>query len=97
MEGALKFLTNYVGLLRDFPLWSVDEGETRGVASQLMHTVLRHRDKYGRRIHVFRSGMWDPEQFTFDQCYKFGFMLNELVALEGKTQVRIMLFFSPGA
>ncbi len=85
----MKVLTNYVKLLQEFPNYFAytSLGELRLVASQQTHTVLRTRDKHRRRVYVVRPGKWDPSKITYAQCYKFGFMLNEMVAQEPRTQV----------
>ncbi len=58
---------------------------------QLAHTVLPWRDRHGRRVYVYRAGRWNPDRFTFAQCFKLGYMLSEMVAMEPKTQVALTL------
>ncbi len=89
MSGALDVLTNYVGILRDCPQYfaAISASEAADIGAQDAHSVLPHRDRHGRRVMLYRAGRWDPERFTFSQCFRLGYMLSELVALEPRTQV----------
>lgn len=62
-----------------------------------MHLLLPHRDQHGRRIAYVKPGQWNPSEFKFCDMFSVGTMLNELVALEPKSQVRSLassIFFS---
>ena len=90
VSGALDVLTNYITLLHDCPQYFSETSaeEARAIGSQLAHAVLPWRDRHGRRVNLYRAGNWNPDKYTFAQCYKLGYMLSELMALEPKTQVR---------
>ncbi len=100
MEASLRLLTNYVRLLREFPdyvAYNSSAEETRSVARLQTHTVLSGRDSHRRRVYVVRPGRWEPAQVSYAQCYRLGFMLNEMVALEPRTQVAGLTTIVDGA
>ena len=49
--------------------------------------LLPYRDKHGRRVYIYRSGVWNPETVTFEQGFATGYKILEMVSLEPKTQV----------
>ena len=58
------------------------------VRTQYFWTTLYNRDKHGRRVYIYRSGVWDPDNVTFEQGFATGYKILEMVSLEPKTQVR---------
>jgi len=45
------------------------------------------RDKFGRRIYIFRLGRWNPDKVLLDDFYASAYCLLEMVAREVKTQI----------
>ena len=45
------------------------------------------RDKHGRRVYIYRSGKWNPDQVPYAEMYSMGIKIVEVLALEPKTQV----------
>ncbi len=97
VSGALEVLSSYVTLLNDCPQYFADTtaAQARAIGSQMAHTILRSRDKYGRRVFLYRAKHWNPDRFSFGQCFKLSYMLSELVALEPKTQVQFQMYDFP--
>ena len=60
-------------------------------------TFIINRDKHGRRVYIYRSGVWNPETVTFEQGFATGYKILEMVSLEPKTQVGTTCFFYRGA
>ncbi len=82
-------LDNYVNQLIECPRYisRAKASQAATLCGMQAHTVLPHRDTHGRRVYIFRPGKWDPDKFTFTDCYAMGYMLSEMMALEPKTQV----------
>lgn len=49
--------------------------------------VLPQRDKHGRRILLFRPGLWDPSQYVIYELLRTNVINLEAVVLEEETQV----------
>ncbi|XP_048727428.2 alpha-tocopherol transfer protein-like isoform X1 [Ostrea edulis] len=49
--------------------------------------VLRHRDKEGRRVMVFRPGKWDPSRFPIDDVFRTNFISLSKIIQDEATQV----------
>ena len=54
--------------------------------------LLPYRDKHGRRVYIYRSGVWNPETVTFEQGFATGYKILEMVSLEPKTQAEATLY-----
>jgi len=50
-------------------------------------TVLDHRDAKGRRVFLFRAGVWDPVAVPPGDVFAANFLCLEMMAREAKTQV----------
>ena len=48
---------------------------------------MHFRDKYGRRVYIYRPGKWDPDEAKFSDVFCAGYMLCEMVSREEKTQI----------
>ena len=55
----------------------------------LVHDM--YRDKHGRRVMILHLGRWNPDVVTFEQGYCAFYKMAEVLALEPKTQVRILV------
>ncbi len=49
--------------------------------------MLEHRDKFGRRVYIYRPGLWDPDTVSFVEVFSASYLIAEVVSLEAKTQV----------
>jgi len=49
--------------------------------------VTEYRDKFGRRIFIYRPGIWDPSVFSPDQLLASSWQMFELMADEVRTQI----------
>jgi hypothetical protein len=57
------------------------------IFSHRMQTVLPHRDKLGRRVFLFRAGIWDPTAVSPADIFAANYICLELMAREAKTQI----------
>ena len=55
-----------------------------------MQTVLPHRDRLGRRVFLFRAGIWDPSAVSPTDVFAANYICLEMMAREVKTQVRLL-------
>ncbi len=87
--GALNVLNKYMQLMTDCPQYFryAQSRLARNIYSQMLLTVMPRRDKHGRRVFVCRPGFWNPNKFSFSECFALGYMMSEMMALEPKTQV----------
>ncbi len=90
MHGAIDVLNNYVSHILESPRYMsrANSSEAAELCSMQAHTILPWRDSHGRRVYIFKPGNWNPDKFTFTDCFSLGYMLSELIALEPKTQAR---------
>ena len=56
------------------------------VFSHKMQTVLPHRDRSGRRVFLFRAGIWDPSAVSPTDVFAANYICLEMMASEVKTQ-----------
>ena len=90
LEAATEILIKYILLMRDHPKYylnSLHPDAIQLVYNEKIHTVLLHRDRFGRRVFIWRPGKWDPDSVSFTDCYCAMYMLCEMIAQESKTQV----------
>ena len=50
-------------------------------------TILRHRDKFGRRVSITRPGYWNPDKIKFPDLFCAVFQLHSVISEEEKTQI----------
>ena len=89
-EYAAKILFNYVRLMRDHPKYYATKLQPRlaqKVYDEKIHTVLPERDKFKRRVFIWRPGKWNPDTISFTDCYCAMYMLCEMMAIEPLTQI----------
>ncbi|XP_022291415.1 alpha-tocopherol transfer protein-like isoform X2 [Crassostrea virginica] len=53
--------------------------------------VLPHRDKEGRKVMVFRPGLWDPSRFPIDDVFRTNFLTLSKLIQEEESQVNGVL------
>lgn len=90
VEGAVAVLKNFLQQLNEWPHYfhkAFPPAKAEPVFKEKIHTVLKHRDRLGRRVYIYRPGRWNPDKMTFGDVYGATYMLAELMALEAKTQV----------
>ena len=59
----------------------------QSIYAQNIMTILRHRDKCGRRVSVTRPGVWNPDKIKFPDLFCAVFQLHEMISGEEKTQI----------
>lgn len=90
-ETATKILINYILLMRDNPKYysnSLKPDVIQKVYDEKIHTVLPKRDKFRRRVFIWRPGKWNPDSTSFTDTYCAMYMLCEMMALEPTTQIK---------
>ena len=50
-------------------------------------TILKHRDKFGRRVCITRPGYWNPDKIKFPDLFCAVFQLHSMISEEEKTQI----------
>lgn len=55
--------------------------------SHQIQTILPHRDILGRRVFIFRVGLWDTYQVSKEDVFSANYLCLELLAQEPKTQI----------
>eukprot|EP00095_Tigriopus_kingsejongensis_P000607 maker-scaffold95_size379157-snap-gene-2.40 protein:Tk00607 transcript:maker-scaffold95_size379157-snap-gene-2.40-mRNA-1 annotation:"hypothetical protein CAPTEDRAFT_176851" len=88
-ERALTMLTRYFKM-REVNPSNFAKAQPSLAASILAHqqqTILPVRDRLGRRILLFRAGIWDPYHVSLSDIFAANYLLLELMALEPRTQV----------
>lgn len=89
-EAATKILINYIILMRDHPQYyktSLQSDAIQKVYDEKIHTVLVNRDRFQRRVFIWRPGRWNPDTVSFTDCYCAMYMLCEMMAQEPITQI----------
>lgn len=89
VDAALEVLRSYSNLGKEYT-----EYVSRAIPSKLdrvwsnhLNTMTEKRDKFGRRVYIFRLGQWDPDTVPVEEFYASAYVLLELVAREVKTQI----------
>ncbi|KAL4217917.1 hypothetical protein ACF0H5_022656 [Mactra antiquata] len=49
--------------------------------------VLQNRDKFGRRVIIFRPGKWDPSKYSIDDIFRTNFLTLSKLVEDEETQV----------
>ena len=89
-EDAMKVLESYVLQLnkyRDRYYKNACPTKIGSFVGENTHMILPHRDKFGRRVYIYRPGKWNPDSIVFDDVFCLGYMFSELISVEPKTQV----------
>lgn len=90
IDYAAKILANYIQESYTSAKYSknaVNIDVMKRVYKEQIHIMLQHRDKYGRRVYIWRPGRWNPDKVNICDCYCAGYMLCEMVAREPMTQI----------
>ncbi|TRY72381.1 hypothetical protein TCAL_04745 [Tigriopus californicus] len=88
-DRALVMLTRYFRMRKCNPE-NFDKALpslAKSIFSHQQQTVLPCRDRNGRRIFLFRAGIWDPYQVTPGDIFAANYLLLEMIAREAKSQV----------
>merc|ERR1712154_389032 len=87
--SGLAVLRAYSGLGKEYTQYV-----SRAIPSRLdrvwrshLNTMTEKRDKFGRRVYIFRLGQWDPDTVPVEEYYASAYVLLEMVAREVKTQI----------
>ena len=79
VSNAAKLLKNLVWMMKSGPKYfeaAFEPGHNvlRQGYAQRAHTILTHRDKFGRRVYFWRPGSWDPgimnKHENYQQVYR---------------------------
>ena len=87
---ATQILSNYIQesiISAKYSKNSTNMEIIRHVYEAQVHIMLEHRDKYGRRVYIWRPGKWNPDKINICDCYCGGYMLCEMIAREPMTQI----------
>ena len=90
IENATKVLINYTLLIRDNEKYYrsiLKPDAIQKVYKEKIHTVLPQRDRYRRRVFIWRPGKWNPNSANFTDLQAAMYMCCEMMAQEAVTQV----------
>ncbi|KAB0797137.1 hypothetical protein PPYR_08131 [Photinus pyralis] len=66
---------------------NVDLEHLQSVGDAGVITVPPYRDQTGRRVLLYRLGLWDPKQFTTTELFQATMLILELAILEQRAQI----------
>jgi len=89
VESAMDVLRAYFSLGKDYTQYvsRAIPSKLNRVWSNHLNTMTEKRDKFGRRVYIFRLGQWDPDTVPVEEYYASAFVLMELVSREVKSQI----------
>jgi len=90
VDEALKVLHSYLSVYKLCPHYYEDMlpmGKNDKAYKAQINMTLLHRDKYGRRVYIWKAGRWEPNKIPYGMIYSAGYSMMELISLEPKTQV----------
>lgn len=61
--------------------------DLRYLGNENILTVTPYRDQHGRRILIYRYGLWRPNRVTIDDIFRATIILQELGSLEPISQI----------
>ncbi|XP_064597382.1 alpha-tocopherol transfer protein-like [Liolophura sinensis] len=88
-DRALKLLVNHYKVKRDNPEIFNDlrPSRVKHVLEDGVITALKHRDKHGRQIVVFRPGLWNPEKYSLNDVFRANYLTLSKLIEDEETQV----------
>ena len=91
-DKAYQVLKDYIQMITTGPQYfspAFEKGlkEVNRGLTQNAFQILINRDKYLRRIVMWKPGLWNPLETTLGDFYSCGYTLMEIVALEEETQI----------
>jgi len=90
-EAAFRVLQAFFTLRKSHPRYFKSclnlENLIRTTYDVPITTMLPHRDADGRRVFVFRPGLWNPDKVPFADIFCSGYTLCEMTSREERTQI----------
>merc|ERR1719495_333894 len=85
-------MKNYVDMITSGPQYFApafnDTQEIIAARFQTQNfTILPSRDKFRRRVYIWRPGMWNPEDICLGEYYSCGYLLFEMISVEEESQI----------
>ena len=90
LEVALKVVQAYIEIMEQNPIYFAKLSpisKLDHVFQDQINTMTESRDEFGRRLYIFRPGLWNPSSSSFAEVFAAGFVLAEMVSEEAKSQV----------
>ena len=92
IDVAYQVLKDYIKMITTGPQYfspAFEKGlkEVRKRLGQNAFQILINRDKYLRRVVIWKPGLWNPQETTLGDFYSCGYTLMEIMALEEETQI----------
>lgn len=89
VRHAHKLLVNYYKFKEDNSDFFEDVhlDILQAVGKEQIITVPPYREQHGRRILLYRMGLWDPEKFTTTELFQTTMIILELAILEPRAQI----------
>ncbi|KAF5274939.1 hypothetical protein FQR65_LT04280 [Abscondita terminalis] len=89
VRHAYKLLVNYYKFKENNPEFfeDVDFEVIHNVVKDQIITVPPYREQTGRRVMLFRMGLWDPAKYTSAELFQTTMLILELAILEPRAQI----------
>jgi len=89
MEPSLKVMRSFCELGKSYPaiISLASPKQLDSVWKNKLNTILETRDSFGRRVYIFRLGVWDPATTPTNEFYASAFLYFYLMSKEVKTQI----------
>ena len=92
VDQACHVMKNYVNMITSGPQYFTpafeEEMETIKAGFRTLNfSILPSRDKFKRRVYIWRPGMWNPNQMSLGEFYSCGYAMWEMISVEEESQI----------
>ncbi|XP_017777007.1 PREDICTED: alpha-tocopherol transfer protein-like [Nicrophorus vespilloides] len=89
LERSHRLLVNYYNFKENNPEFVEDVNlkHLQRIGDDDIITVPPYREQNGRRILLYRIGIWDPKKFTITELFQATLVILELAILEQRAQI----------
>ena len=92
VEKSVHVMKNYIDMITSGPKYFAPafDKDPDAVAARFQSRnfiILPSRDKFRRRVYIWRPGMWDPDKISLGEYYSCGYLLFEMISVEEESQI----------
>ena len=83
-------MKNYEQIIKANPVYfeNIDNADKlRMVFGEQINTMMEERDEDGRRVYVYRPGVWNPDKVKFTDIFAAAFVMADMISEEPRTQI----------